>query len=199
MAIFENTLMNVKTIEIEFLSHRTNNFFDVDVLNYKNFAKTSEILDSKNKKIKLEIFSLDENNIIELIILGKKNNDTIIDKNGNILDDTFLETKKILIDNINSDFKTLLNLSSYLPMYSEQELHYLKKNNINTSELKNHDFKFYYNGKLSFNLKNFYWDYNKFLHSGLEKGIHKKQYNQLGLYDEEDIEELNRLLNDLSK
>jgi len=192
--------MNVEKIEIEFLSHKTNNFIDVDVLNFKNVLKTTETIDSKNNKIKLEIFPLTEDNlIVELIFQGKKNNDTCVDKAGNIIDDTFLETKKISFDNITVDFEILSNLVSYLPMYSTQELHYLKKNNISIEELKNHNFKFYYNGKLSFNLINSYWEYNKFLHSGLEQGTNKKQYNQLGLYDKQDIEELNRLLNDLSK
>lgn len=192
--------MNVEKIEIEFLSHKTNNFFNVDVLNHKDFLKSDNLIDSKNKKIKLEIFSIKKDSfIIELMFYGKTNRDTQIDKNGNILDDTFLETKKILFDNININLDIILPLTSFVPFYSEQELQYLKKNNINLQERAQHNFNFYYNGKLSFNLKNFYWEYNRFLNSGYDYYNKKTKYSHLGMYEESDIQELNRLLNELSK
>jgi hypothetical protein len=172
---------------------------DVSISNFKNFQKDIIDIDSQNKKINLTV-DIRENyfKTFEFIINGKRNNDTVVDKDGNISDDTFVSTTNILIDNIKLDFKILSNMVVYVPEYSPQQLEYLIKNNIDTKQLVNHNFNFYYNGKITINLENFYLEYNRFVHSGLEH-VDKRKQHLLGLYDKKDIIELNTLLNDLSK
>jgi len=172
---------------------------DVHLPNFQKVHKDADNIDAQNRKINFTV-DIKEHDIktFELLIDGKRNNDTSVDKDGTIIDDTFLRTTNILIDDIKLDLKILSNMVVYIPEYSPQQLEYLTKNNINTKQLSNHNFHFYYNGKIQMDLENFYLQYNKFVHSGLQN-VDKRKQHQLGLYDKEDINELNTLLNDLSK
>jgi hypothetical protein len=193
--------MDVKDIKIEFLTHKVNNFFDLNVLEQKNVNKKFSSVDEKNKKIYLEIKIIHNVDQIKIHVYGKKNKDTILNNEGKIIDDTYIKIENIWFDNIKLNLHFLESFVTFKPTYSEQEILFINQNNIEfNNKMYQHNCKFYYNGELTFKIgKNFYWNYNKVLCSNLTKNDNRLKYTDLGMHEDKDLEELNRMFNELSK
>lgn len=89
-------------------------------------------------------FDIDDSILILTIDrYGKTDNDTKIDKNGNIIDNQMVKITKLLLNEIDIMKNNLIYQGKFIMNLSNTQLKYFTKNNL---PIENHDYHFYENG-----------------------------------------------------
>ena len=129
-------------------------------------------------------------------ISGKDQNDTVVE-HSNIIADARVDIEDIWVDNILIEKWAMSPMCSFCPEYTEQHRSYASQHNLTLKEVFTNEWSFYFNGRLEFDLSNFFIKYNQVLTSGLEHYNHWVKESHLGHINPDKLHELKQLLQTL--
>jgi hypothetical protein len=153
-----------------------------------------EINDTRTVLIDIPI---DNVTSITLTNSGKTDQETIIE-DGHIVKDQKISVNRIWVNEILLENSFVINQSQTIPNYSQSNLDYAIEHNIELDKVLFTD-TLYFNGIWKFNFKQpfFKW-YNQIIINELSGFNHWVTQSHLGLADDNQVEKLERLINQLA-
>jgi hypothetical protein len=194
--IYMNDL-SVKEIKISMLIHQSSNN-DLLVL-YPNRQITVSI-EPINNHTRREIFYIDvdqNQQIIELVIQGIVDSNTMFDSQDCPVSTAFFEIENIWINQILIEKWAASKIYKFFPKYSESQINYARENNSNLEQFLQDEYQFYFNGSWQLNIEDFFVKYHFVLTNGLLKYNYWVREGHLGIVDDCKLLQLKKIIDSL--
>lgn len=133
-------------------------------------------------------------NQIDLTMQGKQEIDTKIDGEGQILRDAKFELEDIWVDGILMEKWALSPLCKFYPSYTKSQKLYAAQSGQPLEEFLQDEWTFYFNGRWTFDLSDFFMKYHQILTAGLDHYNHWVKQSHLGYIDSARFAELEKIL-----
>ena len=162
------------------------------------YTVVSAVENDHIQNIKVNIRLDDTDTKITLNNFGKSINDTVIE-NNKIVRDQSIEIQKIWVNGVLLELLTLQDSFEFYPKYQQSDWAYAHEKGTHLPTCRN-ETKLHYNGSWHFEFEQpfFYW-YNDQLMAGLSNSNHWVKQSNLGMASESQLQRLDNLLAQLSK
>lgn len=187
----------VKEIKLSIKIFQTHNILNVACIENHRVTEIDESIDESSRHKIIDINLIPDTNLISLNMYGITDDDTKIDKNGNITAVAYFDIENIWIDEILIEKWAVSKLYKFFPQYSDNQINFFKNYNRPIEEYIQDESQFYCNGLLQLDLTDFFINYSNILNNSLLNYNHWVRDSHLGVVKESKFTELKKIINSL--